>query len=251
VCLRIAWARFFLKGSDPFYADPFCAARGLALFLNLLIPGTGLMLLGYWRWALLTQGLLITNLVLVCWSRWVFEPAGILFSAWVIGFLYLVSSLACLFVQARSTKLWLPTLGFLLICCTGFATGFIYKQHWLGVGIYFVPSMSMHPALKPGQFIILDTWAYHNETPLLNDVVVFEHGIENQHLVKRITLWPNGELTKKELWYVMGDNRKASQDSRYFGGVATEQLIGKVKLVLVAFDKNKPLNIDIVLSPVH
>jgi len=82
---------------------------------------------------------------------------------------------------------------------------FIYKHHWLGVHIYFVPSASMEPTLKPGHFILLDTWAYHNKPPSLNDVVVFEHGIKEQHLVKRISLWPNGEATKNNLLYVVGD----------------------------------------------
>ncbi len=132
-----------------------------------------------------------------------------------------------------------------------FTAGFIYKGWWLGIHIYFVPSASMEPTLKPGQFILLDTWAYDDTTPLLNDVVVFEHGVRHQHLVKRVNHWPNGKLTNDSLWYVMGDNRMASQDSRYFGGITTEQLMGKVKLVLVSFDKHKLLPIDSLLTPVQ
>lgn len=173
----------------------------------------------------------------------------------VIGGIYLISTTLCFIGKHPSSikplRQYLLATSFVMVGLCGLAAGYVYKHHWLGIHIYFVPSISMHPALKPGQFILLDTWAYHNETPSLNDVVVFEHGIENQHLVKRINLWPNGDLTKKELWYVMGDNRKNSQDSRYFGGVATKQFIGKVKLVLVTLDQNKPLNVAIVLTPVH
>jgi len=82
-------------------------------------------------------------------------------------------------------------------------------------------------------------------------VVVFEHGIEKKHLVKRINHWPNGETTKNNLWYVMGDNRNASQDSRYFGGITTEQLIGEVKLILIAFNKDHHLQNDALLTPVQ
>jgi len=209
-------------------------------------------LLGHWRWALWTQIVLIAHLVVLCWSRWVFEPGGIHFSLGVIALVYLVNTLTCLFSDAKSAKpRMLLTIGFMLIFGTGFTSGYIYKHHWLGVHLYFVPSMSMYPTLKPGEFILLDTWAYQDKTPSLNDVVVFEHGIEKQHLVKRIRPWPNGGLTKETLWYVMGDNRSSSQDSRYFGGIASEQLLGKVKLVLIALDKEHLMSVDVVLTPVH
>lgn len=185
----------------------------------------------------------------------IFEPLAIKILFGAIGGIYLVSSALC-FTNKRPASIkplrrWFLASGFIMVCLSGLVAGYVYKHQWLGIHIYFVPSMSMHPTLKPGQFILLDTWAYQNEQPSLNDVVVFEHGVEKQHLVKRINYWPDGELIRNELWYVVGDNRKFSQDSRYFGGIASEQLIGKVKLVLVAFDKKKPLNIDIVLTPVY
>lgn len=208
-------------------------------------------MLGRWRLAIFTQFSLALTITTLCWSRLVFEPWSIKISLGVIAFVYLGSALACFLVKAQPNKHWLPSLSFIIICSVGLAIGFSYKNDWLGVGIYFVPSMSMHPTLKPGEFILVDTWVYQDKTPSLSDVVVFEHGIEKKHLVKRINPWPTGEAIKNNVWYVMGDNRNASQDSRYFGGITTEQLLGKVKLVLIALDKEHPLNIDIVLRPVH
>jgi signal peptidase I len=46
----------------------------------------------------------------------------------------------------------------MLIFGTGFTSGYIYKHHWLGVHLYFVPSMSMYPTLKPPLW--QDSWHY-------------------------------------------------------------------------------------------
>ena len=87
--------------------------------------------------------------------------------------------------------------------------------------------------------------------PASNDIIIFEHGVRKQHLVKRINLWPSGELVKEGLWYVTGDNRRLSQDSRYFGGIATQQILGEVKLILTEFNKKKPTYAKFLLSPAY
>lgn len=115
-------------------------------------------------------------------------------------------------------------------------TGFKTKDRWLGVHIYFVPSMSMHPTLSPGDFILLDTWAYRSASPQQGDVVVFKY-LNQLRLVKRISVWPDGQLQLNGLWYLLGENQQASQDSRSFGGIRSDQIIGKVKLVLLGIDQ--------------
>jgi len=109
----------------------------------------------------------------------------------------------------------------------------------------------MEPALKPGQLILSDTWIYNNVAPAVGDIVVFKHGVNNQYLVKRISNWPNGKRTKEDLWFVTGDNRNASQDSRYFGGIESEQFIGKVKLILTDVNRLQRLEITDFLTPVN
>jgi hypothetical protein len=76
-------------------------------------------------------------------------------------------------------------------------------------------------------------------------------GVPLFYSVKRVSYWPNGELLKGErlksnqikskqpkenLLYVKGDNASASQDSRYFGGIPLNQVIGEVKLVLAHYN---------------
>lgn len=207
-----------------------------AVILNLIVPGAGLALLGRWWLALLTQSLLISVVVALCWSRSVFESVPIEISIGLIIFVYLMSTYFCLTFKTqycfKAYQRGLMVIGFILVSIGGFTAAYLYKHQWLGFGIYFVPSMSMHPTLKPGQFILVDTWVYKNEQPTKGDIVVFQHRAENQWLVKRIADWPVNRKPKNESYYVLGDNAKASHDSRRFGGIKREKFVGKVKLVL-------------------
>ena len=227
-----------------------------AILLNVIVPGAGFVAAGHLRWAISVQALLGSSIILMCWTRWILTPAGCKALLALIGLIFLLNTLGLIVKIFKTKHPWtlkntlLASL-FSVACLGALLVGFKTKDQWLGVHIYFVPSASMEPTLKPGQFILLDTWAYYDKTPSLDDVVVFEHGIKKTHLVKRINHWPKGELTQKGLWYVIGDNRNLSQDSRYFGGIAIEQVIGEVKLVLVAFDHKQPLKVDILLTSVH
>ena len=174
-------------------------------------------MLTHWRLAFTTQIILITTLLSVCWSRFVFEPWAIAILLKVIAFTYLISTLACLVVKVHySYKNWLAILGFVVICSLGLTSGFIYKHYWLGVDIYFVPTPSMFPTLKPGEFILVDTWAYAKYLPQEKDVVVFQQNSAQLWLVKRIATWPDGSLMNDSKFYLLGDNANASEDSRYF-----------------------------------
>jgi nickel-type superoxide dismutase maturation protease len=204
---------------------------------------------------LLIQCTLLISVLILCWGRWVFDPVAIISFAIFTAGIYALS--AYLSIKYRNSLTYLSkkhitkVLLFIVVSLSFFTASFLCKHHWLGIHIYFVPSASMEPTLKPGQFILVDTWIYQDRAPSLNDVVVFEHGVKKQHLVKRISPWPSGEMTKGNAWYVMGDNRAASQDSRYFGGIKTEQLIGEVKLIIFAFNKQYQLLKEPLLMPVQ
>jgi len=228
--------------------------RFFSTFLNLLLPSAGLALLGRWRLAFLTQILLIALITLLCWSRLVFEPVWLKTTLALIALIYVISSGGCLKktqTPAKSIQRIFFTLIFVVICLFGFRQGYLYKHQWLGLHIYFVPSASMMPTIKPGELILIDSWAYVEKTPLLNDVVVFEHGITKQHLVKRVTPWPEYKTPVKGIWFVTGDNSNASQDSRYFGGINSEKIKGKVKMVLFRLNDNKPFNVQLQLTTVN
>ena len=90
----------------------------------------------------------------------------------------------------------------------------------------------------------------------LSDIVVFKQTetIDKQQvtwLVKRIANWPQGQLQKNGLFYLLGDNNSASHDSRSFGGIKQENIVGKVKLVLFDIDNKQHPKEDTWLQPVH
>lgn len=114
---------------------------------------------------------------------------------------------------------------------------FIYKPVLLGVQAYLVPTNSMEPALKPGDVILVDTWRYKVKTPAIGDVVVFESPESSITLVKRVAM-STGQDAESDLhrYFLLGDNKQFSRDSRNFGWVSTEQIRGRVTGVLFSFE---------------
>jgi len=238
------WMKLTLKSLRPLF---------FAL-LNVLIPGAGHVAQGRLHWAIYTQISLALTVALLCWSRLVFEPVAIQISLGLILFIYLLSAVLCFnnpsATSANRSETAIRTVALFFICFCIWTAGFVYKQAWLGTGIYFVPSDSMAPTLNPGEFILVDTWAYRGHPPEQGDVVVFHYSEEMQWLVKRVGTWPDGKLAKNNEYYLLGDNAISSHDSRYFGGVTGNRIIGKVKLVLLGIDHDHQIVIDSFLKAV-
>jgi len=145
-----------------------------------------------------------------------------------------------------------------------------------GIVPYRIPSSSMIPTFKNGDYILVSTTAYINETPSINDLIVFKYPNNREiDFVKRVmarggeTIYmeqgkvivegkeisqpyvdeKNMALTKtKKLgpWvvpqktlFVLGDNRDNSNDSRYWGFVPVEDVVGKVSTILYSKDKKR------------
>jgi nickel-type superoxide dismutase maturation protease len=92
---------------------------------------------------------------------------------------------------------------------------------------YRVPTASMAPALNRGDTILVNRSAYDSAAPKVGEIVVFRAPRRSQvagvKLVKRIAaVRPGGAL------YVLGDNRDSSEDSRHFGTIAPDAVIGRV-----------------------
>ena len=134
------------------------------------------------------------------------------------------------------------------------------------VQTFYIPSASMEPTLMIGDRILVDKLSYHLHSVHRGDMVVFgkppgeNAGPEVKDLVKRVIGLPGERISSsggqvvingkplKEPWlvhgtittsitpqtvpaneyFVMGDNRSDSQDSRYFGPIPRSLIVGRV-----------------------
>ena len=139
---------------------------------------------------------------------------------------------------------------------------------------FVVSGSSMIPTFLNGDYLIVDKLSYKLNDPKREDVVVFRTPIDpKKFYIKRIIGLPNeivdikgsvviitneeypegfkldepyvkntaNNITHFELkddeYFVMGDNRNASSDSRYWGGVKRESLTGRAFLRLLPLSK--------------
>jgi signal peptidase I len=144
------------------------------------------------------------------------------------------------------------------------------RARLFGIVPYTLPGQSMAPTLKPGDRIIASVWAYALGEPQRGDLVVFQTPhLPDVKFVKRLMglpgdrlamrngrLFINGKaidepylnhdqsrarpdtlemaerLVPEGEFFMLGDNRHNSNDSRYWGTVRREKLIGRVEKVL-------------------
>ncbi len=138
-----------------------------------------------------------------------------------------------------------------------------------------VSGASMSPTFETGNYLIIDRVTYLLESPARGDVIVFAFPKDpSKYFIKRLIAFPgekvsvrdstvyitktDGELlTLKEPYidpenishdsvtltlgpdeyFVLGDNRNASADSRVWGAVPKENIVGRVFLRLMPFNQ--------------
>ena len=86
-----------------------------------------------------------------------------------------------------------------------------------------ITGASMQPLLQPGEEILIDINAYQKTTPKIGDIIVTFHPyIPKFPIVKRIISIENGKC------FLEGDNKLDSTDSRTYGAIKLDRIIGKV-----------------------
>lgn len=152
-------------------------------------------------------------------------------------------------------------------------------RHFI-IGIYYIPSGSMIPTLNLNDQVIVTKLSYKIHDPERGDIIVFKYpvnernGLKKQEYVKRVIGLPgdileiknnkvyinNTQLSEPYLakdtdmpdygpvkipdqqYFMMGDNRNHSNDSRYWGMVERKYLIGKAQLIYFPFKDWKVLS---------
>jgi nickel-type superoxide dismutase maturation protease len=88
-----------------------------------------------------------------------------------------------------------------------------------------ISGRSMLPGLHPGDWVLVDEWAYRSTPPVRGHVVVVTHPRElSRHLVKRVAYVDGSDELRVE-----GDNLAESTDSREFGPVSASLVVGRVR----------------------
>jgi nickel-type superoxide dismutase maturation protease len=88
---------------------------------------------------------------------------------------------------------------------------------------YRIEGESMAPSLQADDRVIVNKLAYKFSAPRPGDLVVlYDPRSQDRLILKRI------ERAEGARWRVLGDNQEASTDSRSFGAVSKEQIVGKV-----------------------
>lgn len=139
---------------------------------------------------------------------------------------------------------------------------------------FMVSGSSMSPTFETGQYLIVDELSYRLESPARGDVVILKKPRqESEFLIKRIVGLPGETVVIKEgvvsiraegedeetilnepyvinrsvenseykmgdsEYFVMGDNRPVSLDSRFIGSIPRNHIVGRAFIRLFPIDK--------------
>jgi signal peptidase I len=104
-----------------------------------------------------------------------------------------------------------------------------------------VSGFSMEPHIRSGEYVLINTFAYRFGPPRRGEIVAFRHESDARAVfIKRVIGLPGDRIrihgddrsfteirVPPACVYVLGDNRAESEDSRTFGPVRDDQLIGR------------------------
>ncbi len=166
----------------------------------------------------------------------------------------------------KSNKARLIALSLELLQVLAISMAIIIPVRWFLVQPFYVQGASMEPNFFDHEYLIIDELSYHLREPKRGEVVVFHYPNDTrQFFIKRVIglpgetveiadgkvkiyndQHPNGvtldegyldqDFTaasqtvtlKQDEYFVLGDNRSSSLDSRFFGPVKATFIVGRV-----------------------
>jgi hypothetical protein len=115
---------------------------------------------------------------------------------------------------------------------------------WLQSRRVVVRDESMLPTLRPGDRLRVDRRAYRDRLPDQGElVVIVDPEADGRWLVKRVGLIePAGPGRAVARLVMVSDNPGAARDSRTFGAVGTDRLVGRPYVRYAPVDRQGPLD---------
>ncbi len=112
---------------------------------------------------------------------------------------------------------WVRTLGSAAVYATLIVT--------FGFQVARVEGQSMAPTLQDQDRLIVNKAVYKLSAPRRGDIVMLYYPVNpDKSFVKRVMMIPDG------YYFVMGDHRNNSSDSRHWGMVPKRYIIGRVQV---------------------
>ncbi|HEY4504381.1 MAG TPA: signal peptidase I [Candidatus Paceibacterota bacterium] len=107
---------------------------------------------------------------------------------------------------------------------------------------FIVQGASMVPTFQNGDYLIVDEISYHFNEPKRGDVIIFKYPKDtSKYFIKRVEGMPGDIVDGKKLpdnqYFVLGDNRNASSDSRIWGSVPRRNIVGRPLVRLLPLGK--------------
>lgn len=203
---------------------------------------------------------------------------------WLVWFSSIAAVAVVARQQAAATlstcQRWYVYVGFFVVSATVWNVLLDNRSQLFGYETFRFPSISMQDTLLSGDFFISDTWKYRSQGPQRGDVVVFLFP-ENPKIkyAKRVIGLPGDQIEIKDAvvkingtvfsepyvksennrrmsnaaasykvpddsYFVLGDNRDNSNDSRYWGFVPKQNIHGSVEFIWFSFDRNIGIRTD-------
>lgn len=247
----------------------------VAAFLSLIVPGagqlyTGRLALGLALWAVFFASFLVLQSGLLADRPWLFIALLVVCLLLLLGSLVEATVVANRRrrIPSRRSARWFVLAPILVLLF--FAHALLPKDHWADV-----PTGAMKPTILPGERVLIDPARYERHRPLRGDLAVFLNPADSKRQLKRVIAL-GGERVEMRGWravvdgdakldrwsfpsaanlpapdgglravvpeghlFVLGDHRDNSRDSRVYGWISEDLLLGRAESIVFSPDAKR------------